>query len=91
MSHTLPHQGHSVAETPREEKDIEVQPDRRETSDEWDQIPIPWIVKWTSLVAVIALPIGKYKYSLDLMPRRQLVQCVSRPTEKHIAEPAWNQ
>lgn len=88
MSYPLPQQGRSIVETPNEEKDIEVQPNRRETQDEWDRIPVPWIVKWTSLVAVIALPIGKLTHALDLTARGQLVECVSWPAPKHSAEPA---
>jgi hypothetical protein len=51
----------SPAETPtvetQAEKDLEVK--RDDVDEDGAEEPIPWAVKWISLIAVMAMPIGK--------------------------------
>lgn len=55
--------------------------------EEWDNLVVPWIVKWTSLAAVIALPNGEIGPG-DAYDRCELVKLGFGTSEEYPSEPA---
>ena len=69
MSNILLKDGPVPAETEdKNEKDVQLRLDgQKGSAEEWDDVEVPWLVKWISLAAVIALPMGRFQVDSGLI------------------------